>query len=500
MQKLLTAAQMKTADAYTIDSKPISSVDLMESAAAAFVAAFLREDISKEKAIAVFCGKGNNGGDGLAIARKLFVEGYKNLQVFVLDLFPKQSPDFTANLGRLKELPVGMTEIKEPEEIIGLEAEVLIDAILGSGLNKPLEGKLEQVVQQLNKLNKKVYAVDVPTGFYAEGVLPSPYNGISAYKTICFQRPKINFFFPESLAATEHFVVEDIGLNEDFIQSQNSPYQLVEIQDIKRLLKPRKPFSHKGTYGHALLVAGAKQTMGAALLNAKGCLYAGAGLTTVSIPKSGLRTLNTALPEVMYADRNEVMEKMEKYNAIGIGSGLGTSPAAKDLLQDLLLLKKAMVMDADALNLLAQHQGLHDLISPGSVLTPHMKEFDHLFGAHSCWFDRLETARVQAKKLQIVLVLKNQYTFILSPEGMVYINPTGNPGMAQGGMGDVLTGVITAYIAQGFPVVEAAIIGCYVHGVAGDDLAVDYFNCTASQVAENIPKVVRHIIGRNLNQ
>lgn len=495
MQTLLTAAQMKAADAYTIEAEPISSVDLMESAAEAFVAAFLREDISKEKSIAVFCGKGNNGGDGLAIARLLLKNGYKSLQVFVLDLFPKESPDFLANLWRLKESSVGITEIKEPEEISGFEADIFIDAILGSGLNKPLEGKLEQVVQQINRLNKKVYAVDVPTGLYAEGVLPSPYNGISAYKTICFQRPKINFFFPESSVATEHFVVEDIGLDEDFIQSQQPAYQLVEIQDIKGFIKPRKPFSHKGTYGHALLIAGATQTMGAALLNAKGCLFAGAGLTTLSIPDSGLNTLNTALPEVMYTERDEVLEKVDKYNAIGIGSGLGTSPAAKDLLQEVLLLKKALVMDADALNLLAQHQGLQDLISPGSVLTPHMKEFDHLFGAHSSWYDRLETARVQAVKLKIVIVLKNRYSFIVSPEGMVYINPTGNPGMAQGGMGDVLTGVITAYVAQGFSAVQAAITACYVHGMAGDDLAVDHFNSTASQVAENIPKVVKHITG-----
>ncbi|MEJ5963942.1 NAD(P)H-hydrate dehydratase [Pedobacter immunditicola] len=495
MQTLLTAAQMKAADAYTINSKPISSVDLMESAAEAFLVAFLREDISKEKTIAVFCGKGNNGGDGLAIARLLLNKGYKNLQVFVLDLFPKQSPDFLANLWRLKESLVKITELSEPEEILGLEAEILVDAILGSGLNKPLEGKLEQVVQQINGLNKKVYAVDVPTGFYAEGVLPMPYNGISAYKTICFQRPKINFFFPESVAATEHFVVEDIGLDEQFIQSQKPAYQLVEIQDIKGFLKPRKPFSHKGTYGHALLIAGATQTMGAALLNAKGCLYTGAGLTTLSVPESGLNTLNTALPEVMYIDRKEVLAKMDKYDAIGIGSGLGTSPVAKDLLQEVLLSKKALVMDADALNLLAQNKGLQDLISAGSVLTPHMKEFDHLFGAHASWYDRLETARLQAEKLQIVIVLKNRYSFIVSHEGIVYINPTGNPGMAQGGMGDVLTGVITAYVAEGFSAVQAAITACYVHGIAGDDLAVDHFNSTASQVAENIPKVVRHITG-----
>jgi hydroxyethylthiazole kinase-like uncharacterized protein yjeF len=495
MQTLLTAAQMRAADAYTIANKPISSAALMEKAAEAFVAAFLREDIGKDKGIAVFCGKGNNGGDGLAIARLLFLEGYKKLKVFIVNLFNNPGNDFLTNLSRLQDSAVEIIEITGSEEIKGLQAVILIDAILGSGLNKPLEGKLEQLVQQINALDKRVYAVDVPTGFFSEGLLPSVYNGIKAYKTICFQRPKINFFFPESLKATEYFVVEDIGLDEHFIQSQNSAYHLVEIADVKSILKPRKAFSHKGTYGHALLFAGATQTMGAAILNAKGCLYAGAGLTTLSIPENGLYTLNTALPEVMYADRKAVFEKIDKYNAIGIGSGLGTSAAAKDLLQSVLLLKKALVVDADALNLLAEHQGFLDFLSPGSVLTPHMKEFDHLFGAHASWHDRLETALKEAEKLQLVIVLKNQYTFIVSPDGKAFINPTGNPAMAQGGMGDVLTGMITAYIAQGFPAVQAAVAACYVHGISGDDLAVDRYNVTASQVAENIPKVIRHMIG-----
>ena len=494
MQTLLTAVQMSAADGHTISNKPIASIDLMEKAAAAFVTAFLRDDLSKEKAIAVICGKGNNGGDGLAIARMLWQQGYPDLKVYVLGLFEKHSTDFSTNLARLQELPVEIVDIVAAEEITGLQPAIIIDAILGSGLNKPLAGELERVVHEINRLNKRVYAVDVPTGFFADGPLPAAYNGIKAYKTICFQRPKINFFFPESLKATEHFVVEEIGLDEEFIQSQNSPYLLVELADIKHILKPRKPFSHKGTYGHALLFAGATQTMGAAILNAKGCLYAGAGLTTLSIPESGLSTLNTALPEVMYADRKEVFHKIDKYNAIAIGSGLGTSPAAVSLLEEVLRLNRALVLDADALNLLAAHQGLQELLSPGCVLTPHMKEFDNLFGQHATWHDRLETARQQAEKLQLVIVLKNEYTFIVSREGEVFINPTGNPGMAQGGMGDVLTGVITALLAQGLSAEQAAVAACYIHGISGDDLAVDHFNVTASQVAENIPKICRHII------
>ena len=493
MQILLTAAQMKAADAFTIANKPITSIALMEKAAEAFVAAFLREGLSREKAIAVFCGKGNNGGDGLAIARLLLNKGYKNLQICIADFLTRQTEDFSVNYQRLQDLPIGIIHINEPEEIKDLPATIIIDALIGSGLNKPLTGKMEALVSLINDLNKIVYAVDVPTGFFTEGELPA-YNGIKAYKTICFQRPKINFFFPESLQATKHFVVEDIGLDEKFIQSQSSAYGLVGIEDVRRLLKPRVPFSHKGTYGHTLLFAGETQTMGAAILNAKGSLYAGAGLTTLSIPESGLNTLNMALPEVMYADRESVFDHIDRYNSIAVGSGLGTSDTAKALLEELLLLKKPMVFDADALNLLAKNKVFQHLITPGSILTPHMKEFDHLFGKHQSWNERLSTARTAAVKLQSVLVLKNRYTFIIGRDGMVYINPTGNPGMAQGGMGDVLTGVIAAYLAQGLKAEQAAIVGCYFHGKSGDDLAVDHFNVTASQVAENIPVVVQHLI------
>jgi hydroxyethylthiazole kinase-like uncharacterized protein yjeF len=496
MQTLLTAAQMRMADDFTIANKPIASVALMERAAEAFFLAFITDEPDRSKSIAVFCGKGNNGGDGLVIARLLYSRGYTNLKVFIPNFSAKQSNDFLTNLWRLQETPVDIVEITEPDDIKAMQAVIIIDAILGSGLNKALEGKFEQLVQIINDLNRKVYAVDVPTGFFADGQLPEDYNGIKAFKTICFQRPKINFFFPESVRATEHFEVLDIGLDENYIQSQPSYFRLVEASDIQAMLKPRKAFSHKGTYGHALLIAGNTNTMGAALLASKGCLYAGAGLTTACIPASGLIALNTALPEVMALPRVEHFEidKPEKYLAIAIGSGLGTTEESKNLLERVLDLKKALILDADALNLMAQHPALQEKVSAGSILTPHMKEFDHLFGAHANWYDRLQTGRKQAAKLSAVIVLKNQYTFVIDVDGMVYVNPTGNPAMAQGGMGDVLTGVIAAYAAQGLPALHAALTACYFHGKAGDDLAEDHFNVTASQVAENLPAVVQRLL------
>ncbi len=494
MQTLITAAQMRLADEYTIANKPITSAALMEKAAEAFVKCFIVDEPDRTKGIAIFCGKGNNGGDGLAIARLLNNLGYQNIQVFVANFIKGQSADFFTNLQALKETPVLLTEIDEPAEIKTLQSAVIIDALLGSGLNKPLTGDLARLVSWINQQQKKVYAVDVPTGFFADGTFTDDYDGIKAYKTICFQRPKINFFFPESTAATQLFDVMDIGLDEDFIDSQPSVFKLVDRKAIKARLKIRLPFSNKGTYGHALLIAGQQNTMGAAILNAKGCLYAGAGLTTLSIPESGLGTLNTALPEVMYAARTVVLENLNKYNAIAMGSGLGISDAEKMLVESLLLAKKAMVIDADALTILAQHPEFEQRLPLGSILTPHVKEFDRLFGQHKNWHDRLMAARKKAMELKVVIVLKNQYTFIVNTAGLVYINPTGNPAMAQGGMGDVLTGVIAAYLAQGFTPENAAIVGCYIHGLSGDDLAKTRHNVTASQVAKNIPRVVKVLV------
>lgn len=299
----------------------------------------------------------------------------------------------------------------------------------------------------------------------------------------------LRYYLPDASAP------EEIGVEQSADNSSGQgAYQLVREQDVQRVLLPRASFSHKGTYGHALLIAGAAQTMGAALLCAKGCLYAGAGLTTLSIPESGLTALNCSLPEVMYLSRSHISDDLNQYTAIAVGPGLGTGSASHSLLHDLLLMEKAMVLDADALNIMSRYPQLKELIPAGSVLTPHMKEFDRLFGSQQNWFERLQAARSAAEKYQSVIVLKNQYTFIVGTNGKVLINPTGNPAMAQGGMGDVLTGMITAYLAQGLSAEKAAFTGCYVHGKSGDDLAENYFNISASQVARHIPRVVRQMI------
>ena len=302
----------------------------------------------------------------------------------------------------------------------------------------------------------------------------------------------LNTFLPDSDADSKLQVVDE-GLDKLGTEADSSPYKLVDKADITAILKPRKAFSHKGTYGHALLIAGDMKTMGAALLCASGCLYGGAGLITVSVPESGLNALNSVLPEVMYLERKQLVKikSLKKYNAIAIGSGLGKHLEAIGIIEELVTLKVPVIADADALNILSKRADLLFHLAKNSIFTPHLKEFDTLFGKHKNWWDRLQTARTIAKKLGLVIVLKNQFTFIVDQQGDVLINPTGNPAMAQGGMGDVLTGLIAAYVAQGYSAKAAALLGCYFHGKAGDELALAHYNITASQLAAQLPRTVK---------
>jgi hydroxyethylthiazole kinase-like uncharacterized protein yjeF len=476
MLPLLTSAQMREADAYTIAHEPISSVNLMERAAKAFTGWFINHFPDPTTAIAVYCGTGNNGGDGLAIARLLHEHGYRKLSVNIARFSDKATSDFDVNQQRLQSTGISFQELHKGESFPPEDSTIIIDALLGSGLNKPLSGDFERLVKHLNDLNKTVVAVDIPTGMPAEGEIASDATILKADLVITFQQPKINFLLPESGKYIQCFEVVNIGINEGFVQSLQSPYQLVEEKDIRKLLPTRKRFSNKGTYGHALIVAGQAKTMGAALICSSACAYGGAGLTTACIPESGLIALNTHQPEVMAIVRQGIEKPdiaWDKFTVIGIGPGLGKDEKTLELLKDVITnYKKPIVIDADALNLLAQHPELLTQLPEGSVLTPHMKEFDRLFGEHRTWWQRLQTLKQKAAELKLCIVLKNDYTITATPAGQLYFNSSGNAAMASGGMGDALTGVITALIAQKHSPEEACILGNYIHGKAGDELAL----------------------------
>ncbi|MGI4020134.1 MAG: NAD(P)H-hydrate dehydratase [Janthinobacterium lividum] len=499
MLKLVTASQMHGADMHTITSEPINSVDLMERACKAFVEVFCNHFADKNISISVYCGTGNNGGDGLAIARLLKANQYQNIYVKIARFSDHATTDFDTNFIRLKEASGPFTELNSGD-LLQENATVIIDALLGSGLNKPLSGAYAELVTHLNSLKKQVIAVDVPTGFFTEGVIDLEAVVLKADLVITFQRPKINFLLPESASFMDDFKVVDIGLDENFLQNLDSFYHLIEEKDVIKTVLPRKKFQHKGTFGHALIIAGQEKTMGAALLCASASAYAGAGLTTACIPASGLTALNTLIPEVMAIVREEKQLpeiEWDKFTAIGAGSGLGKN--AQQLIEALLSnYKKPIVLDADALNMLSENAEWWNLLPEDTILTPHVKEFDRLFGTHNSWWERLETAKKKVSEKKIVIVLKNQYTIIAAPDGQLYFNPTGNPAMASGGMGDVLTGVITALLAQGYSSLNAAIIGAFIHGKAGDDLALK--NCLsvvlAAQVAAQIPVTLAKLLAQ----
>lgn len=476
MLPLLTSPQIREADAYTIANEPVSSIDLMERASKAFVGWFINHFPDKRKPISVYCGTGNNGGDGLAIARMLDDHQYKSVSVKVARFSDKASADFNANFKRLEQTGILVTEIKPGDNFPAENGQVIIDALLGTGLNKPLAGDFKKLVDHINSLKRTIVAVDVPTGLFSEDEVPDDATVLKSDLVITFQQPKINFLLPDSAPFIECWEVVSIGIDEKFIRSLNSPYRAVEEKDIRKLLKPRSRFSNKGTYGHALIVAGQDETMGAALLSAAACAYSGAGLTTACVPKSGLTALNSYMPELMAIVRNgaEVpVIEWEKFNSIAIGPGLGKNEQSMALFADILSnYKKPIVIDADALNLLAIYKELWAGIPANSILTPHMKEFDRLFGDHANWWQRIQTGIEKARELKLYILLKNDYTIIITPDRHVYFNTTGNPAMATGGMGDVLTGVIASLLAQKYSSEEACIIGAYVHGKAGDELAL----------------------------
>ncbi|MBV8389692.1 MAG: NAD(P)H-hydrate dehydratase [Mucilaginibacter sp.] len=476
MLPLLVSSQIREADAYTIEHEPIASIDLMERASKAFVGWFVNHFPDKFQSISVYCGTGNNGGDGLAIARLLKNHSYQKVDVKIASFSTKSSDDFNTNLHRLIPSGINIFEIKPGEDLPEENSSIIIDALLGTGLNKPLEGDYKRLVNYLNNLDKTVVAVDVPTGLFSEGITDPEATVLKANLVITFQQPKINFLLPESGPYIHCWEVVNIGINEQFIHSLDSQYRLVEEKDIRKRLKPRHRFSNKGTYGHSLIIAGSAETMGAALLCASACAYAGSGLTTACIPQSGLVALNSCHPEIMaivrYKDEEPEID-WKKFSTVAIGPGIGKDKDTLSLLVNLLQsYQKPIVMDADALNLLAVHFGLWRYVPKGSIITPHMKEFDRLFGDHTNWWQRLQTGIDMAREHGIYIVLKNDYTVTITPEGKLFFNSTSNAAMASGGMGDVLTGVIAALLAQKYSPEDACIIGNYIHGKAGDELAL----------------------------
>lgn len=480
--KILSSSQIREADVYTIAHEPIASIDLMEDAATACTI-WLINKYEDETTFYIFCGTGNNGGDGLAIARRLENAKDYNIKVFILRHSNKNSDDFSVNLKRLnKNKNIDVIDISEPSKLPEIpENIVVIDAILGSGLSKPLSDLIADTVEHINKSNATVISIDIPTGLFAEDNSQNKGNIIQADFTLTFELPKLAFLFPENATFVGNWQVLPIGLSKEFIAQTSTPYHYITDGVILPLLKPRTKFSHKGTYGHALIIAGSKGKMGAATMAAKSALRAGAGLVSAHIPNCGYSVFQSAVPEAMCErDENENhisgRIKTGNYNAVAIGPGIGTdndtARALKLFIQECSI---NTVFDADALNIISENKTWLPFMRGGSILTPHPKEFERLFGKTENSFERLQLQSEMAKKYSFYIILKGAHTAVALPDGSVYFNSTGNPGMATGGSGDVLAGIICGLLAQGYKPHEASILGVYLHGIAGD-IAAEKFS------------------------
>lgn len=492
--KILSAEEIRLWDQYTIQHEPIASIDLMERAAGKCVD-WLEENGYVEDHFSIFCGKGNNGGDGLAIARLLSAKKYP-VTVNIMESGHKGTEDFQTNLASLHQYPdVDIRFIQTEENFHELRKdEIIIDALYGSGLNRGLEGVTAKLIEHINDSGCEIIAIDIPSGLFTEH--SSTGNSIiKAGHTLSFQCFKPAFLVAENAEYMGEVHILDIGLHKNYYNSIDSPYELVDDMIIHTIYKPRKRFTHKGNFGHALLVAGSYGKIGAAVLSAKACLRSGVGLLTCHIPGCGYEILQTSVPEAMLmTDFNaEFITKivqgtpsgeddLTNYETIGIGPGIGTASETKLMLRKIFdTYRDPVVLDADALNIIASQKDLFKLIPPGSILTPHPKEFERLFGeslpagqAGANDFDRIQLALQKAKELNCVIVLKGHYTLITSTDGKCFFNSTGNAGMATAGSGDVLTGILTGLLAQGYNSIETAILGVYLHGLAGDFAAKEF--------------------------
>jgi NAD(P)H-hydrate epimerase len=490
--------QLRELDACTIQREPVASIDLMERACEAFCRWFTRH-IPEHQRVGIVCGTGNNGGDGLGIARLLTGWGY-SVRVWIVRGQSAESKDFSTNLKRISgKIPIAeiVTDADLPD--VEKDCQVVVDALFGTGLSRPVEGIYASVIQWVNRAQVVRIAVDVPSGLQADQ--PSDGDVVQAHHTVTFQFPKLAFLLPENAQRVGAWHMVDIRIHPGCVAQMPTSTFLLTRAHMKSLVKPRATFAHKGNFGHALLIAGSYGKMGAAVLAAKAVLRCGAGLLTVHAPAQGYGILQTSVPEAMVsadADQFLVTEapSLEKYSVVGAGPGLGVQlPTVKALQTVMEACRVPMVLDADALNALSSHRELLHLIPKGSILTPHVGEFRRLVGDWKDDFHRLELQRSLASTTHSVVILKGAFSSICSPAGETYFNATGNAGMAKGGSGDALTGVLTGLLARGYTGLEAAQLGVWLHGVAGD-LACEEMgqdSLLASDLVTFLPKAFRQL-------
>ncbi|NER11891.1 NAD(P)H-hydrate dehydratase [Leptobacterium flavescens] len=491
--KIFTREQIYAADKFTIEKQNISSDELMERAGTAVFNWLHSRLQGAQVKIHVFCGVRNNGGDGLVIARHLITHGY-NVEAYIANFSEDRSKDFLLNLDRIKDVKHWPKFINCVEDFPQIAKEdIVVDAIFGIGLNRPPEGCTAELITYINSSRAFTLAVDVPSGLYMDGVPENKETVIRANYVLSFQAPKLIFFLPETGVYANQWEALDIGLDPEYMFRAEAGAELIDKFEVLPMYIPRDKFSHKGTYGHSLMIGGSYGKIGAALLSSEACLKSGGGLVTSYIPECGYEIVQTALPEIMV-----ITDEEEKFigdisfdiepTVIGIGPGIGTHEKTADALEKFLKENKTpLVVDADALNILSKNKELLKLLPGRTVLTPHPGELERLIGKWKDDFDKLKKAKAFSKKYKLILLIKGAHSIVVDADKL-YINNTGNPGMATAGSGDVLTGIITGLISQGYEPLVATIFGTYLHGKAGD-LAViktGYQALTATEIGDFI--------------
>lgn len=497
--KIFTSAQIHELDKYTIEHEPISSIGLMERAAKA-ITREIEEEWSNRTPVVVFAGPGNNGGDALAVARLLTDDGYQ-VSVYLFNIHNKLSADCAANKKRLldNKRVKAFTEVKlnfDPPQLP--EGTLVVDGLFGSGLNKPLSGGFAAMVKYINQSPAQVVSIDIPTGLMCEdNSYNIQANILRADLTLTLQQKKLSMMLADNQQYLGRLKVLDIRLSPEYIKKTEAKCCILEENDIRSLLHKRDDFAHKGSMGHALMIAGSYGMSGAAILATKACLRSGVGKVTTHTPKRNYDIMQISVPEaILQMDMEETIfsEPVDTsyYHAVGIGPGLGTNEeTAIALIAQIRRTACPLVIDADAINILASHRAWMQQLPKNIILTPHPRELDRLAGnTSSNSYERLAKACELADRLQAYIILKGHYSALCLPNGHVEFNSTGNSGMATAGSGDVLTGIITALLARGYRQVDACRIGMYLHGLAGDLAAKDLGkeSLIASDLIQYLPK------------
>ncbi|MEG2791076.1 MAG: NAD(P)H-hydrate dehydratase [Odoribacter sp.] len=496
LNKIYSTSQIHELDKYTIENEPISALDLMERAAMVWCECFV--NMFKESAqVAVFVGTGNNGGDGYAIARLLQERG-REVVVYRVMTGAEMSPECEANYQRWIEMEGKVKEMTIADDLRLNKEVVVIDALFGSGLNRPLRGLVKEVIQQLNAGENMIVAVDLPSGLMGEDNSQNDREAIvRADYTFTFQFPKLAFMLPENAPYVgEWQVLSNIGLHPEVLAKTDTPWNYITADVVERILPTPEKFAHKGMNGRGLLIAGSVGMMGAAILAAKAAVRSGVGLLYCHVPTEARDLMQMAVPEALLeidpsqVRFTDVCHPME-YDAVAVGPAIGQDPETAAALRMLLQhWKGRMILDADALNLMAEHRDLLELLQEGCILTPHLKEFERLAGKSGNDFERLNKLSIFANRYHVNVVLKGAYSVIATPEGHLFFNMSGNPGMAKGGSGDVLTGVLLGLAANGLDMLEVAVAGVYAHGLSGDIVAEEQ-GCrgvTSGMIAEGMGK------------